>query len=91
MKSKRSSRDPALRYARLCRFFGVSAIYFVIVVCTSGIFREMGAGALGLVVDAVLLAAGYFLMRCGQSSRTLSAAATHADTNRTADISFSAK
>ena len=62
MKSKRSSRDPALRYARLCRFFGVSAIYFVIVVCTSGIFREMGAGALGLVVDAVLLAAGYFLM-----------------------------
>ena len=90
MKSKRSSRDPALRYARLCRFFGVSAIYFVIVVCTSGIFREMGAGALGLVVDAVLLAAGYFLIALW-AKLTHFAAATHADTNRTADISFSAK
>ncbi len=50
------------KYVRLYRLFAVSSLYFVLSVCTSGIYGGSWGGVLGLLVNALLLSAGYGLM-----------------------------
>ena len=63
MKQKRKSKKaPGSGYAAFYRFLCIAAIYFVVSVCTSGLYRGLGMALPGLVINAVLLGAGYGLM-----------------------------
>lgn len=65
MKQKQKHKPkkaPGSGYAAFYRFLCIAAIYFVVSVCTSGLYRGLGMVLPGLVINAVLLGAGYGIM-----------------------------
>ena len=54
--------DSEKKYVRLYRMFSIASLYFVLSVCTSGIYNSVNAGFAGLLLNALLLSVGYFIM-----------------------------